>query len=78
MDTEVRLPIFEREIMKAEIENALKNVDLICANARLSRNEHAELARNIKLIHDELVAAEINQKPLKKGSENGKQLKTDV
>jgi len=44
--------------MKREIELALQNVDSVCANVNLNRQQHAELARNIKMIRDELVAAD--------------------
>ena len=63
--------------MKKEIELALQNIDVICegiqmVNGRgLTRNEHAILARNIKLIHDTFLEAEQKKKP-KEEKKNGK------
>ncbi len=58
--------------MKREIELALQNIDSICAGVNLNRAQHAELARNVQLVHTELVAADI-----KKAKKDGKP-KTDV
>lgn len=57
--------------MKPEIENALRNIDAVCAGVALNREQHAVLARNIKLVHDALIEAEINAKP-KQEKKNGK------
>lgn len=56
--------------MKKELEEALKNVDIVCAGAQLNRNQHAELARNTKLIYDALVEAE-QKKKVKEEKKNG-------
>ncbi len=54
--------------MKKEIESALQNIDSVIANVQLNRNQHAELARNVKLIHDTL--AEADNKPEEKQNGN--------
>ena len=52
--------------MKKELEEALRNVELTCANARLSREEHLILARNIDLLRKRC-----EDKPVKKGIKDG-------
>ena len=36
--------------MKKELEEALRNVELTCARAQLTRDEHVILSRNIQLL----------------------------
>jgi len=52
--------------VKKEVEEALRNVELTCATARLSREEHLILARNINLLREKCA-----DKPKKKGSKDG-------
>lgn len=59
--------------MKREIEMALQNIDLVCSSAQLNRNQHAELARNVKLVHDALIESD---KP--KGKKKDADAETDV
>lgn len=49
--------------MKKELQEALQNVDNVCANARgLTRNEHLVLMNNIEQIRRALNEAELNKK----------------
>ena len=58
--------------MKPEIEEALKNVEITCANARLNRDEHLILARNIQLLRETCEdKPEKEQDSKKKGSKDG-------
>ena len=53
--------------MKAELEEALKNISTVCTNAKLTMNEHIVLAQNI-----ELLRKTIETKPdKKKGGKDG-------
>ncbi len=36
--------------MKKELEEALRNVEITCARAQLTRDEHVILSRNIQLL----------------------------
>ncbi|MCJ7828711.1 MAG: hypothetical protein MUP81_03100 [Dehalococcoidia bacterium] len=40
--------------MTKELEEALRNVDIVIAGVRMTRDEHATLVRNVRLIHDAL------------------------
>jgi hypothetical protein len=51
--------------MRKEVEQALQNIDSVIASVQLNRNQHAELARNIRLIHDELAEATMNKEACK-------------
>lgn len=44
--------------MKKELEEALRNINVICENARLSRNEHIVLSNNLELIRNTIIEAE--------------------
>ena len=58
--------------MKKEIEEALKNVEITCANAMLTREQHLILARNIQLLRATCEdKPEKEQVSKKKGSKDG-------
>lgn len=55
--------------MKKELEEALGNVELTCARARLTRDEHITLSRNIQLLAktiEEKSKPLVKEKPPKK------------
>ncbi len=44
--------------MKKQIEDALKNITIVTSNARMTREEHAQLFNDIALIQQELQSKE--------------------
>jgi hypothetical protein len=44
--------------MKKEIEQALANVDIIVANTKLNRMEHAELLKNVQTVKERCILAD--------------------
>ena len=53
--------------MNEELKNAVRNVDFICKNARLTRDEHDALVKNVAMIYEAL-----EKKVLKKEAKDGK------
>ena len=54
--------------MKKEIDEALRNINVICENARMTRQEHIVLANNLELIRNTIIEAEKPKEKKKDGN----------
>ena len=54
--------------MTVELEQAFKNIEIICANAMLNREQHLQLTKDIRLIFD-TCEAKLKKKDKKNASD---------